>query len=45
MFIVLVPAFSPPSQLSEMGGHCIVYARQEQVAFISTVIQGWLAAD
>lgn len=35
MFIVLGPAFPLPSQLCEVGAHCTVYARQEQIAVIS----------
>lgn len=40
MFIVLIPAFSLPS-LCEMGAHCIVYPRQEQIAFISSLNTLW----
>lgn len=40
MFIVLIPAFSL-SSLCEMGAHCIVYGRQEQAAFISSLTTLW----
>lgn len=41
VFIVLILAFSLPSQLCEMGAHCTVCARQEQIALISSLNTMW----